>query len=202
MAHLGSAYAYYIAYWVATFVDYAAQAFLVVAIFQAMRKTGIPGRHGVFLQVFAGSMLAVAILSLRFPLAANLAPGWKWFLTVDHVAMYWLCLMLAAVPLYAYLVDSAKDQRSLLIYIGFALYVFFRSVEVDTAIGTHLAIWLTHITEIAYLFSLVLWLFSSNYPAASHQIDPAQMELLKTALRIRTRSHLHELSRYERSQKS
>jgi hypothetical protein len=203
VARLGSAHAYYIAYWIGAFVDYAAQVYLVAAIFQAIRKTGIPDRNPLLLHVFAGCMFALAILTLRFPLTSNVSPGWKWFLAIDHVAMYWLCLMLAVVPLYAWMVDSAKDTRLLLIYIGFSLYLAVRSGAVDIAIGTHRAVHLTHFTEFAYLISLVLWLLSSNYPVASHQWDPAQTEFLKTALRARMRSHhLHELSRYERSQKS
>lgn len=198
VARLASAHIYYVAYWAGTFVDYAAQVFLVVAIFQAIRKTGIPNRHSLLLQVFAGCMFALATLTLRFPLANNVTPGWKWFLTIDHVALYWLCLMLIAAPLYAYMVDSAKDTRLLLIYIGFALYLAVRSGAVDVAISTHLAVRLTHVTEISYLISLVLWFISSNYQVASHQWDPAQTELLKTALRAKL-SHIHERSRYERS---
>jgi hypothetical protein len=105
--------------------------------------------------------------------------------------------MLTVVPLYAWMVDSAKDTRLLLIYLGFALYVAARSGAVDIAIGTHLAVRLTHATEISYLFSLVLWFISSNYQVASHQWDPAQTEILKTALR--QRSNLPELSRHERA---
>jgi hypothetical protein len=191
---------YQVAYWVGMFVDYAAPVYLVVAIFQAIRKTGIPDRNPLLLHVFAGCMFAVAILTLRFPLTSNIVPSWKSILTIDHVAMYWLCLMLAAAPLYAWMVDAAKDTRLLLVYLGFALYIGVRSVAVDTAIGTHRAVQLTHVTEITYLISLALWFLSSNYHVASHQWDPAQTEFLKTALR--NRSQLHELSRYERSQKS
>jgi hypothetical protein len=199
VAHLASAHAYYIAYWIGWFVDYAAQVYLVVAIFQTIQKTGIPSRYPMLLHVFAGCMFALAILTLRFPLLSNIDPGWKWMLTIDHVALYWLCLMLAVVPFYAWMVDSAKDTRLLLIYLGFALYVAVRSNAVDTAIGTHLAVRPTHITEIAYLVSLVLWIISSNYQVASHQWDPAQTEALKTALRAKHRSNLHELSALERS---
>jgi hypothetical protein len=197
VARLGSAHAYYISYLIGTMVDYAAQVYLVIAIFAYIRKTGIPNRHPMLLQVFAGCMLALAILTLRFPLTSGITPAWKWFLAINHVALYWLCLMLIAAPLYAYVVDSAKDTRLLLIYIGFSLYIAARSGAVDIAIGTHLAIRLTHVTEIAYLISLVLWLSSSHFSAASHQWDPAHTALLKTALR--NRSQLHELSRYERS---
>lgn len=200
VAHLAPWQVFHIAYWTGTFVDYAAQIFLVVAIFQGIRKTGIPGKnHPAYLQGLAFVLLAAAILTLRFPLSSDIAPGWKWFLAVDHVALYWLCLMLIAAPLYAYMVDSAKDARLLLIYLGFALYVGAHSGAVDTAIKTHLAIRLTHVTEIFYLFSLVLWFASSYISAASHQWDPAQTEFLKTALRTKNRSHLHELSRHERS---
>jgi hypothetical protein len=199
VARMGSAHAYYIAYWIGWFVDYAAQIYLVVAIFETINKTGIPSRHPMLLHVFAGCMFAVAILTLRFPLTSNIAPGWKWFLTIDHVAMYWLCLMLAVEPFYAKMVDSAKDTRLLLTYIGFALYVAARSNAVDAAIGTHLTVRLTHITEIAYLVSLVLWFISSNYQVGSHEWDPAQTEPLKAALRARIRSHHHLISRHERS---
>jgi hypothetical protein len=199
VARLASAHAYYIAYWIGTFVDYGAQVFLVVALFQATRKTGIPDRHPVLLQVFAGSMFALSILTLRFPLENIANTAWKWHLAIDHVAMYWLCLMLVAAPLYAWMVDSAKDTRLLLIYLGFALYVAARTGEVDIAIRTHLAVRLTHLTEISYLFSLVLWFISSHFQVASHQWDPAQTEALKTALRAKYRSHLHEPSRHERS---
>jgi hypothetical protein len=171
----------------------------VVALFQAIRKTGIPDRNPVLLHVFAGCMFAIAILTLSFPLVNSPAPGWKWILTIDHVAMYWLCLMLAAAPLYAWMVDSAKDTRLLLVYLGFSVYTAVRSSAVDIAIGTHRVVHLTHFTEIAYIISLVLWLISSSYQSASHQWDPAQTELLKTALRAKYRSHLHELSRNERS---
>jgi hypothetical protein len=197
VSQLASAHAYHIAYWIGIFVDYGANVFLVVAIFQAIRKTGIPDRHPILLQVFAGSMFAIATLTLRFPLTSNIDSAWKWFLAIDHVAMYWLCLMLTVVPLYGWMVDSAKDARLLLIYLGFSLYVVARSGVVDTAIGTH-PVRLTHTTEIAYLISLVLWFASSHFKVASHQWDPAQTEILKTALRNR-RSHLHELSRRERS---
>ena len=199
VARLGSAHAYYIAYWIGTAVDYAAQVYLVIAIFACIRKTGIPNRHPMLLQVFAGCMLGLAILTLRFPLASSITPAWKWFLAINHVALYWLCLMLIAAPLYAYVVDSAKDMRLLLIYIGFSLYIAIRSGAVDIAIGTHRAVRLTHLTEIIYLISLVLWFISSQFSAASHQWDPAQTEFLKTALRAKNRSHLHELSRHERS---
>lgn len=201
VSYLASAHAYHIAYWIGTMVDYADQVFLVVAIYSGIRKTGIPGKnHPAYFQGLAFVLLACAILTLRFPLTSSIAPGWKWFLAVDHIALYWLCLMLIAAPLYAYMVDSAKDARLLLIYLGFALYVGARSGAVDTAIKTHLAIRLTHVTEISYLFSLVLWFTSSYVSAASHQWDPAQTEFLKTALRTKNRSHLHELSRrHERS---
>jgi hypothetical protein len=199
VAHLAPWQVYHAACWVGWFVDYAAHIYLVVAIFQAIRKTGIPDRRPLLLQVFAGCMLAIAILTLRFPLTSNIDPGWKWFLAVDHVALYWFCLMLAAAPLYAWMVDAAKDTRLLLIYLGFSLYAIARSGAVDTAIRTHLAVRLTHVTEISYLISLVLWFTSSNYQVASHQWDPAQTEFLKTALRARNRSHLHQISRHERS---
>src|SRR6202030_3874730 len=106
----------------------------VATIFQAMRKTGIPRQYPILLHIFAGCMFALAILTLRFPLTSNISPGWKWFLAIDHVAMYWLCFMLTAVPLYAWMVDAAKDIRLQLIYTGFALYVAVRSNAVDAAI--------------------------------------------------------------------
>jgi hypothetical protein len=198
VARLAPWQVYQVAYWVGMSVDYAAQVFLVVAIFQAMRKTGIPRRYPILLHIFAGCMFALAILTLRFPLLSNINSGWKWILTIDHVALYWLCLMLAVVPLYAWMVDSAKDTRLLLIYLGFSLYAIARSGAVDTAIRTHLAVRLTHITEITYLVSLVLWFISSNYQVGSHAWDPAQTEPLKAALRARIRSHHHLLSRHER----
>lgn len=199
VAHMASAQAYFVTYWAATFVDYGAQAYLVVSLFQAIRKTGIPNRHSVLLQVFASCLFAVAILTARFPLENIANVDWMWFLAINRVALNWIALMLIAAPLYAYMVDSAKDARLLLIYVGFALYVAARSGAVDVAIRTHLAVRFTHATEIAYVFSLVLWLFSSQYSAASHQWDPAQTDALKTALRAKSRGYLHELSRHERS---
>jgi hypothetical protein len=200
VAHLATWQVYYKAYWVSTFIDYGVQVYLVIAIFACIRKTGIPNRHSALLQVFAGCMFAVAVLTLRFPLENIVNSAWKWHLAIDHVAMYWLCLMLIAAPLYAYMVDSAKDTRLLLTYIGFWLYIAARASAVDIAIRTHLAMRLTHVTEICYLLSLVLWFVASQYPDACHQWDPAQTELLMKALR--QRSHPHELSRYERLPKS
>jgi Na+-translocating ferredoxin:NAD+ oxidoreductase RnfA subunit len=200
VARLAPWQAYEVAYWIGWFVDYAAHIYLVVAIFKGIRKTGIPSKnHPAYFQGLAFVLLAASILTLRYPLSNHVVPAWKWYLAIDHVAMYWLCLMLIAAPLYAYMVDSAKDARLLLIYLGFALYIGARSGAVDTAIGTHLARRLTHVTEISYLFSLVLWFLSSYFSVACHQWDPAQTEHLKTALRARSRSHLHELLRHERS---
>lgn len=200
VARLASAHAYYIAYCIGTGVDYAAQVFLVVAIFQAIRKTGIPNKnHPAYLQGLAFVLLAAAILTLRFPLENIPDTAWKWHLAIDHVAMYWLCLMLIVAPLYAYMVDSAKDTRLLLIYLAFATYIAVRAGAVDIAIATHLVRRFRHAPEIAYALSLVLWFASSHFQSACHQWDPAQTECLKTALRTKQRSHIHELSRRERS---
>lgn len=201
VARLGSAHAYYIAYCIGTAVDYMAQAFLVVAIFSRICETGIPSKnHLAYFQGLAMILLAVSIVTLRFPLEKlNQPPAVLWFYAVDHVAMYWLCLMLIAAPLYAYMVDSAKDTRLLLIYLGFATYIAVRAGAVDIAIATHLVRRFSHAAEIAYIFSLVLWFASSHFHSACHQWDPAQTEFLKTALRTKQRSHIHELSRRERS---
>jgi hypothetical protein len=199
VARLASAHAYYIAYCIGTGVDYAAQVYLVVAIFQAIRQTGIPNKnHPAYMQGLAMVLLAAAILTLRFPLE-NIAqpPAVLWFYAADHVAMYWICLMLIVAPLYAYVVDAAKDTRLLLLYLGFSVYIAVRAGAVDAAIATHLIHRYKHAAEIAYFFSLVLWFASSHFQIASHQWDPAQTEFLKTALR--KRSQLNELSRLERS---
>lgn len=199
VARLASWQAYLGTYCIATVVDYAAQVFLVVAIYAGIRKTGIPNRHVILMQLAAGTMLAVAILTLPFPLQSLTQPE-KWLFAVDHVVMYWICLMLAAAPLYAWMVSSAKDTRLLLLYIGFSLYVAVRAGAVDAAIATHLVHRFAHLPDAAYLISLVLWFCSSNYQFATDQWDPAQTELLKEALR--TRSQLHEPSSHERSPQS
>lgn len=200
VSQLASAHAYYIAYWIGTVVDYGAQVFLVIALFACIRQTGIPSKsHPAYLQGLGILLLAAAILTLRFPLEKITQPAVLWFYAVDHVAMYWLCLMLIAAPLYAYMVDSAKDTRLLLTYLGFATYIAVRAGAVDIAIATHLVRRFSHAAEIAYIFSLVLWFASSHFHSACHQWDPAQTEFLKTALRRKQRSHIHELSRRERS---
>lgn len=199
VGRLASVHVYWIAYWIATIVDYAAQAYLVVAIFSCIRKTGIPSKnHPACLQGMAMLLLAVSILTLRFPLENIARPAVLWFYAVDHVAFYWLCLMLVVAPLYAYMVDAAKDKRLLLVYLGFALNTAVHAGVIDYAISTHLIHRMRHVPDIAYLVSLVVWFASSYFPAASHQWDPAKTEFLKTALRTK-RSHLHELSRHERS---
>jgi hypothetical protein len=200
VARLGSAHAYYVAYWIGTIVDYGAQVYLVIALYACIRKTGIPSKsHPAVLQGLGIVLMAAAILTLRFPLEKISQPAVLWFYAVDHVALYWLCLMLVMVPLYAYVIDAAKDTRLLLLYLGFSVYIAVRAGAVDYAIATNLIHRYKHAPEIAYLFSLILWFASSHFPFASHQIDPAQMESLKAALR--QRSHLLELSSYERSPK-
>ena len=200
VGRLASAHAYYIAYWIATVIDYAAQAYLVSALFACIRKTGIPSKnHPAYLQGLAMLLLAVSILTLRYPLENIDRPAVLWFYAVDHVVFYWLCLMLVVAPLYAYVVDAAKDTRLLLIYLGFAFNTAVHAGAIDFAISTHLIRRLAHLPDFAYLISLVVWFISSQFPAASHQWDPAQTEFLKTALRNKSRSHLHELSRHERS---
>ena len=201
VSRLGSAHTYYIAYWACTIIDYADQIFLVVAIFSIMRKTGIPDRHPILLHVISGCMLGVAILTTPYALDSKVNAGWLWFMCVDHVAMYWICLMLTAVPLYSYMVDSVKDTRLLLIYLGFAIYIAARAGSVDAVLATNHMHYFKHATEIAYAFSLVLWFASSRFQFAKHQWDPAETESLKSA--IRSRNHLNELSSYyERLKKS
>ena len=192
VARLGSAHAYYLAYIAGSLVDYGAQVYLVVAIFCAIRKTGIPNNHAFLLQVLALAALAVAILTMRFPLV-NVFHAWRWFLAVDHVAFYWLCLMLMAAPFYAWMVDSAKDTRLLLVYVGFAVNTAVHAAAVDLAIATHLIYRFAHIPDFTYFLSLAVWLYSSHFPFAAHHWDPAQTELLKTALRTK-RSHINQLS--------
>lgn len=197
MARLASAHAYYIAYWIGTVVDYGAQAYLVIAIFACIRKTGIPSKnHPAMLQGLGIVLMAASILTLRFPLESIGRTAVFWFYAVDHVAMYWLCLMLIAAPLYAYIVDSAKDARLLLLYIGFSTYIGVRAGAVDIAVATHLIHRYIHAPEIAYLFSLVLWFASSHFPVANHQWDSAQTDSLKRA--IRARIHTNEFVNDER----
>lgn len=199
LAHLVSARAYYEAYCIATVVDYGAQVFLVAYFYSAIRKTGIPSKsHPIFLQVMAGTLLGVAILTVQFPLTNISHPEWRLALTADHTVFCWLCLLLSAAPLYAWVIDSAKDTRLVLTYLGIALYVAVRAGAVDMAISSHLVTRARHLPEVAYFASLILWCISCFTSSACHQWDPAQTELLKVALRER-RSHLNELSRIERS---
>lgn len=191
VARLCSAHAYLIAYSGSMLADYGAMTFLVVWLYLATRRTGIPNRHGFLLQIVAVAMFALAILTLPFPLANTPVP-WRWYLAVDHVVFYWLCLMLMMAPLYAWLVDSAKDSRLLLVYLGFSLYVAVRAGVIDLTISSHLKHRFSHVSDLAYLLSLVLWFCSSRCQQAKHQWDPAQTELLKAALR--SRSHIHEHS--------
>lgn len=197
VGRVASLHVYYIAYWIATFVDYAAQAYLVTAIYACIRKTGIPSKsHPVYFQGLAVVLMAASILTLRFPLEQLHQSPVLWFYAVDHVAMYWLCLMLVVVPIYASVIDSARDTRLMLLYLGFSVYVAVRAGAVDFAISTHLIHRFRHAPEVAYFFSLVLWFASSNFQFASHQWDPAQTGALKKALRAR--SNIHELVTYER----
>lgn len=199
LAPLISARAYYVAYCIATVVDYGAQLFLVAYFYSAVRKTGIPGKnHPIFLQILAGALLGVAILTIPFPLTNITHPEWRLALTADHTVFYWLCLLLTAAPFYAWVIDSGKDTRLVLTYLGIAVYVAVRAGAVDVAISSHLVTRARHFPEIAYLVSLILWCTSCFTSSACHQWDPAQTELLKVALREK-RSHLNELSHIERS---
>lgn len=197
VAYLASWQTYYVAWYVGKMVDYAAQAGLAAAIYVTIRKTGIPSKnHPTLLQIFAGGLFAVAILTLRFPLVNITHPQWRTFLSIDHTVCYWLCLILSAAPFYSWLVDSARDTRLILTYLGLAVYVAVHAASVDATIATHLFHRFAYLPDAAYLVSLVLWFRSCLYSPASHQIDPAQMESLKAALL--TRSHIHELPSYER----
>lgn len=189
VAHLGSAQVYYQAYCIGQIVDFLAQAGLVVSIFTACRKTGIPGLvHGAIFQFMLFSFVAVAIMTLRFPLQNIPYLEWRWIYAIDHTVNYWLCLMLAAAPFYARLIDAANDTRQLLIYVGFSIYVVVHSGATDFAISTHLlkASAVVHLPDFAYFISLVLWLLSCCFNSVTHQWDSAQTEYLKVALRERS----------------
>jgi hypothetical protein len=188
VAVFASAAVYYKAYWVGCFIDYGAQMFLVVAVYAAIRSTGIPGKHTIPLQIMGAAFFAFAILTLPFPLT-NVTPiSWKWLLAVDHLVFYWLSLMLMVAPAYAWIIDAAKDHRLLLIYLGFSINTTVRALAVDAAIQTHLLHRFTHAPEITYLLATILWIWSCYFTPAVHRLDPAQAEQLKAALRERRSS--------------
>lgn len=201
VAKLGSAKAYYVAYCIGIPVDYAAQIFLLVSLFAAVRTTGIPGKnHALYFQVIVCIVAGVAIFMLPFSLQNITHPQWRWALGIDKVFYSWLCFMLILAPIYAWIVDAAKDLQLTLNYVGLAIFAAVNAGAIDIVIKSHLARaeQLLFVPDIAYFFSLVLWFISCHFKPASHQWDPAQTEALKAALRSK-RSHPNALSRLERS---
>lgn len=204
MARLASGVAYYRAYVAAQGLHYVAETVLLASIFISVRKTGIPGKnHPSLIRWVAFLLFGFAIYTLGFPLRYISNSNFKWLFSTDHVFNYWLCLMLVVAPFYAWLVDSAKDTRLLLVYIGFSLYVVVNAGVLDFAISSHLAKVrsVLHLPDFAYIASLFLWFLSCRYQFAAHQWDTAQTESLKAALRSK-RSHVNALSRSERVRKS
>lgn len=179
VARTGSAVAYYHAFVVGTGVDYLAMALLVALIYRTIRETGIPG-HGMLLQVMAGCLFAVAIFAAPFPLQIIAHPQWKTVMAVDRVFFNWLSFLLIAAPLYAWMVDAAKDSRLLLIYLGLALYVAVHLGALEIAMVSRK---FSHASSFTYFLSLVLWCCSSLFQPANHQLNPALTEFLKEALR-------------------
>jgi hypothetical protein len=184
IAHFGSAYAYYVAYCVASGINYIAEFFLVYTIYLTLQQTGIPTkRPAALFQYLFLSLMLVAVFLVPYALKFSIHPEWRWFLVVGSAFYEWLSFALAAAPIYARVISAADDKRLTLVYLGLVLYVTTNVGAAGFEIARHLSRFLTALPTLAYLAALLLWGASCFFKAGRHQWDPSQTERLKSALR-------------------
>jgi hypothetical protein len=196
VGHLASAQVYYVAYCWGTALNYAAEFYLAYAIFATIRATGTThNRPQPLGQLLLLSLLAISVLHIQYPLTHVLHPDWRWFVTADHLFYSWLSISLGIAPFYSLAVDSAKDQRLLLSYLGFAIYAWVHAGAVDVEVISNFTRRFPLMPTIAYFAALCLWSVSSVFKPGKHEWNPEWTEPFKEYLRKRPRFQFFNPSR-------